>query len=184
MWPISPSGSLITGNGVGREVYVTDKNVGAGEITLSQQLYDPTATQNYTFTRFKYALDFSGFEQAVEVHHHGCGDPVQRVMPAAMMLAPAGETFHVKDCFFTRPKDRGITSIGKGCQDLQIDRCQFAVNEQPLPVRRTACRSCFNVNANDSKIRDNRFQRFRHTGDSARHRASDRRQPLVSGRRA
>jgi hypothetical protein len=155
-------GSLITGNGVGREVYVTDKNVGAGEITLSQQLYDPNATQNYTFTRFKYALDFSGFGKLskftitdVEFQCNGHA--------SAIMLCPSGETFHVKDCFFTRPKDRGITSIGKGCQDLQIDRCHFASDEQPLPVT-SRVSICFNVNANDSKIRDSRFQRFRHTG--------------------
>ena len=51
-------GSLITGNGVGREVYVREVNVGASEITLSQPLYAPNSTQTYTFTRFKYVLDF------------------------------------------------------------------------------------------------------------------------------
>lgn len=155
-------GSLIKGNGVGREVYVQAKNVGAGEITLSQRLWGPASSQNYTFRRFKYALDFSGFSKIskftmtdIEFQCAGNG--------SAILLCPAGETFHVRDCFFTRPKDRGITSIGRGCQDLQIDRCHFASNEQPIPAtQRTSI--CFNVNANDSKIRDSRFQRFGNTG--------------------
>ncbi|MDF0603826.1 glycosyl hydrolase family 28-related protein [Psychromarinibacter sp. C21-152] len=156
-----PVGALVEGTGVGREVYVTEKNVGAEEVTLSQPLWGPDGNQTYTFRRFKYALDFSGFQKiskvtldSIEFQCAGRG--------SAIMLAPIGETFHVKDCFITKPKDRGITSIGSGCQDLQIDRCHFTSDEQSLPV--TERKSiCFNVNANDSKIRDNRFQRFRHT---------------------
>ncbi len=157
-----PVGSVVTGNGVGREVYVKDKNVGAGEITLSQPLYGPAASQTYTFKRFKYGLDFSGFTKLskftltdIELQCAGYG--------SGILMAPAGETFHLKDCFVTKPKDRGITSHGKGCQDLQIDRCHFASNEQSTPA--TARTSIvFNVNANDAKIRDSRFQRFGHTG--------------------
>ena len=155
-------GSLVTGAGVGREVYVRATNVGAGEVTLSQRLYAAPSSQTYTFERFKYALDFSGFTKLskmtltdIEFQCAGNG--------SAVMLCGNGETFHLKDCFVTKPKDRGVTSIGNGCQDLQIDRCHFASNEQPLPAtQRTSI--CFNVNANDSKIRDSRFQRFRHTG--------------------
>jgi len=47
-----PVGSLIEGNGVGREVYVRAKNVGTGEITLSMPLFDAAGTQTYTFRRF------------------------------------------------------------------------------------------------------------------------------------
>jgi len=157
-----PVGSLITGNGVGREVYVRAKNVGASEITLSQSLYGAASNQTYTFTRFQYALDFSGFSKIsklnitdVEIQCNGFG--------SGIIIAPEGETFHLKDCFITKPKDRCLTSHGRGCQDLQIDRCRFASNEQSLAT--SARKSIvFNVNANDSKIRDNRFQRFRHTG--------------------
>ena len=35
-----PVGALVEGHGVGREVYVKSKNVGAGEITLSAALYE------------------------------------------------------------------------------------------------------------------------------------------------
>lgn len=156
-----PVGALITGNGVGREVYVRSKNVGAGEITLSQPLYGPSSSQTYTFRRFKYVLDFSAFSKIskltltdIEIQCNGhC---------SGILMSPGGETFHVKDSFITRPLDRCITSPGSGCQDLQIDRCHFASDEQSVAAtnRRSVV---FNVNANDAKIRSNRFQRFGHT---------------------
>lgn len=151
-------GSLVEGTGVGREVYVTDKNVGAGTITLSQPLHAAPASQTYTFRRFKYVLDFSGFDRLskftltdVEVHFQG--------VASGILLAPSGETFHLKDCFITKPKDRGVTSHGVGCQDLQIDRCHFTSDEQSVAATARVSLG-FNVNSNDAKIRDNRFQRF------------------------
>jgi hypothetical protein len=151
-------GSLVTGTGVGREVYVTAKNVGAGTVTLSQPLWGAATSQTYTFQRFRYALDFSGFTQFsrlvlsdMDIQCNG--------FASGILLAPSGSLFHLRDCWITKPKDRGITSHGTGCQDLHIDRCQFMSNEQPIPA--TARTSVgFNVNANDAKIRDSRFQRL------------------------
>jgi hypothetical protein len=69
--------------------------------------------------------------------------------------------FHVKDCFFTGPRDRGITSLGQGCQGMLIDRCQFLSNETGLLAQnRTSI--ALNANANDVKLRDNRITQFRH----------------------
>jgi hypothetical protein len=151
-------GSLVTGNGVGREVYVKSVDVSGAKLTLSQELYGPATTQSYTFTRFKYALDFHGFArvsrftvQNVEFQMRGKGSGV--------LLSRDGSNFQFKDCYFNKPKDRCITSAGRACQDLHIDRCQFNSPDQGLPaVDRTSV--AFNVNANDAKIRDNRFQRF------------------------
>ncbi|MCT8160959.1 glycosyl hydrolase family 28-related protein [Pseudoruegeria sp. SHC-113] len=155
-------GSLVTGAGVGREVYVTSKNVGAQTVTLSQELFDAAGTQNFTFRRFKYVLDFSGFSKLdkfvlddVEFQCSGAA--------SAIMLAPEGLIFTLRDCFITKPKDRGITSIGGGCQGMTIDRCQFLSNEQDIRVQdRTTI--AFNANSNDTKIRDNRVVRFAHFG--------------------
>jgi len=155
-------GALITGAGVGREVYVKSVNVGASSLTLSQPLYGPAASQTYTFTRYKYVMDFGGFTQLnrmtisdVEFQCNG--------FASGILLAPAGENFQVNDCFFIKPRHRGITSHGRGCQDLHIDRCQFISNEQNTAA--TARFSVgFNVNANDAKIRDSRFQRMGLTG--------------------
>lgn len=157
-----PVGARVIGNGVGREVYVTARNVGAGILTLSQPLHDAEGTQVFTFERYQYALDFSGFASLssfeitdIEFLCNGIG--------SAILLAPEGRTFRVADCVLSKPKDRGITSIGTGCQGMFIDRCQFLSNEQALPAqtRRTIA---FNVNANDVKVRDNRAVRFAHFG--------------------
>jgi hypothetical protein len=155
-----PVGALVEGTGVGREVYVTSKSVGQKIVYLSKPLYDAEGTQTFTFRRFKYLLDFSGYQDLsqfvlddIEFQCNG--------VASGIILAPQGVTFHVRDCFVTKPKDRGLTSIGNGCQGMMIDRCQFISNEQALPVQnRTTI--AFNTNANDVKIRDNRVALFKH----------------------
>ena len=153
-------GSLVEGTGVGREVYVTSVNVGAKTLTLSSPLYDAAGTQTFTFTRFKYLLDFSGYADLAQL----CIDDVEFQcdgQASALILPPQGLIFHVRDCFFTKPKDRGITSHGRGCQGMKIDRCNFTSNEQSSAVSdRTTL--AFNANANDVKIRDNRVALFKH----------------------
>jgi len=155
-----PVGALVQGVGVGREVYVRAKNVGAGTLTLSRPLFDAVGTQSYTFKRFKYILDFSGFDTLskfvlsdIEFQCNGRANGV--------LLAPGGIAFHVRDCFFTKPKDRGLSSPGRGCQGMLIDRCQFLSNEQAM---RSQDRStiALNSNANDVKLRDNRVVMFAH----------------------
>jgi hypothetical protein len=78
---------------------------------------------------------------------------------SGITLARSGSVFRLSNCVINRPKDKGVTSIGRGCQDLHIDDCQFYSNEQSLPVQdRTTM--VFNANANDLKIRNNRASRF------------------------
>jgi hypothetical protein len=155
-----PKGALVEGAGVGREVYVTSVNVGAKTLELSQPLFDAVGTQTFTFQRFKYMLDFSGYADLAQfiiddVDFQCDGEA------SGIMIAPQGLIFQVRDCFMTKPRDRGITSIGTGCQGMMIDRCNFTSNEQPLSVssRKTIA---FNANANDVKIRDNRVALFKH----------------------
>lgn len=155
-----PVGALVEGSGVGREVYVREKNTGAGELTLSQPLYDAVGTQNFTFRDFKYLLDFSGFSQLskfglteveIQCNSHASG----------IRLAPSGTVFSLDHCFISRPKDRGITSIGSGCQGILVDNCQFLSSEEPLDVSSRSS-VALNVNANDAKLRNNRATKFRH----------------------
>lgn len=153
-------GSLVQGNGVGREIYVRSKNVGAQELELNAPLYDAEGTQNYTFQRFQYLVDFSGFSKLskfiisdVEFQCNG--------KASGVMLAPAGPTFEFQDCFISRPQNRGVTSIGGGCQGLLIDRCQFLSNEESLEVADRVS-VALNVNSNDVKLRDCRATMFRH----------------------
>ncbi|MFT6426124.1 MAG: hypothetical protein ACJAX9_002499 [Celeribacter sp.] len=155
-------GSHVTGNGVGREVYVTSVNVGAQTLVLSQPLYGASANQNYTFTRYKYIMDFSGFSKLSQL----VIDDVEFLcngQASGVMLGLSGSVFQMRDCHFKSPLNRGITSSGSGCQDLIIDRCFFVSNEQSMRAEDRQS-IAFNVNANDSKVRNNRFQRFGHTG--------------------
>ncbi len=153
-------GSLVIGTGVGREVYVTSKNISAGTVTLSQPLYAAVGTRTYTFRRFKYMLDFSGFDllsrfelEDIEFNNNGVGSGV--------LLPLTGNTQRFVSCTFNRPQDRGITSLGEGCQGMFVDMCQFLSNEQSLPVvDRTTI--ALNINANDTKLRNNRVVRFAH----------------------
>ncbi|QYX55873.1 right-handed parallel beta-helix repeat-containing protein [Roseovarius sp. SCSIO 43702] len=155
-----PLGSLVEGNGVGREVYVAAVDVGAQEITLSQQLYDAAGTQTFTFRRFKYLLDFSGFTKLskfslVNIEFQCGGDC------SGVMLPGTATSFQFRDCFISRPKDRGISSYFKGDQGMIVDRCQFLSDESPeLAVNRSSI--ALNANANDVKLRDNRITHFRH----------------------
>ncbi|PFG64590.1 pectate lyase-like protein [Thioclava sp. ES.031] len=153
-----PVGARITGTGVGREVYVKSKNIGAQTLYLSQPLYGGSGTRTYTFTRHQYVLDFSGMEKLdrfnianVEFLCNGAA--------SCIMLAPDGQMFQIRDSYVVRPKDRVITSIGRGCQDLLIDGCQFLSDEMLVPAQDRKS-MVLNVNANDSKIRDSRFVRF------------------------
>lgn len=155
-----PVGALVQATGVGREVYVKAKNVGAGTIELSQPLYGAAGTRTYTFTRYKYLLDFSGFSllsrfEIQELEFNCLG------LCSGVMMPMAGSVFRYDSCTFNRPKDRGITSAGTGCQGMFIDYCQFLSNEQALDAQnRTTI--AVNVQANDVKIRNNRIVRFRH----------------------
>ncbi|MGX9355251.1 right-handed parallel beta-helix repeat-containing protein [Roseobacteraceae bacterium S113] len=155
-----PVGSLITGNGVGREVYVREKNEAAREITLSQPLYSSTGRQNFTFTRFKYVLDFTGFERldlfSISDIEINC-----RSEASGISLARSGVACQVRDCMINDPGHRALTSIGYGCQGLLVDRNQFISREGGVD---TASREtiAINVNANDVKIRNNRATQFRH----------------------
>jgi hypothetical protein len=153
-------GSLVEGAGVGREIYVRAVDTVTNTVTLSQELYGAAANQSFTFTRFKYLLDFSGFDDLAQF----IIDDVEFLCDgtaSGIMLAKEGLTFHLRDCFINKPRDRGLTSSGGGCQGMMIDRCQIVSNEQNLPVEdRTTVG--FNANANDVKIRDNRAVRFKH----------------------
>lgn len=155
-----PVGARIIGTGVGREIYVRSKNVGAGTVELSNPLWGAAGTRTYTFERYQYLFDFSGFDSLGRFEFVDCELQCDGLC-SAVLLPPSGTVNRLADCVINRPKDRGITSIGIGCQGLLIDRCQFLSNEQSLPAQ-TRTTIALNINANDAKIRDNRVVRFAH----------------------
>ncbi|WP_425045146.1 glycosyl hydrolase family 28-related protein [Primorskyibacter sp. S87] len=155
-----PVGSLVSGSGVGREIYVKSRDPSTGEVTLNAPLFDAAGTQVFTFTSYKYLLDFSGFNKLSKFELAGlelqCNGRCSGVR-----LAPAGATFQMQHSYISRPKDRGITSIGEGCQGMLIDNCQFLSSEDGLNVDDRVS-IAVNTNANDVKLRHNRATRFRH----------------------
>ncbi|HSF64844.1 MAG TPA: right-handed parallel beta-helix repeat-containing protein [Paracoccaceae bacterium] len=155
-----PVGARVIGTGVGREIYVRSRNIGAGTLELSRPLWGAAGTRTYTFERYRYLLDFSGFAELSRFELNDI-DFQCNGRASAVMLPPQGIANRLADSVITRPRDRGITSIGTGCQGLFVDQCQFISNEQPLPVQQRTT-IALNVNANDAKIRDNRIVRFAH----------------------
>lgn len=158
-----PVGALVTGaQGVGREIYVTSRDVAGGRVTLSGALSGAPVTQSYSFRRFQFMLDFSGW---LNLQRFIISDIefLCAGLCSGLNLPVDGLVFQIQDCFFTGPKDRGITSTGEGCQGMQIDRCQFLSNEQltDAALRTTIA---FNSNSSDIKVRDNRVVKFRHFG--------------------
>lgn len=153
-------GSLVTGHGIARETYVRSKNVAAGTVELSLPPGPQGGTRNYTFTRFRYMLDFSGFGRLDRMEMTNI-EFVGNGRASGVMLPPSGITTRFSGCVFNRPKDRGITSTGTGCQGMMIDECQFLSHEMDQKVQDRSSVG-FNVNANDVKVRDNRAMRFRH----------------------
>ena len=153
-------GSLVEGFGVGAEVYVKAINLTNQSLTLSSPLWGAAASQSYTFTRHKYLLDMSGFTSVSRFTFDSL-DFNGGSIASAVMISPDGLIFHFKDCFFTNNKNRGITSIGRGCSGMLIDRCQFLSAEQSLDVEDRVSIG-FNTNENDVKLRNNRAVRYKH----------------------
>ncbi|MEM6372519.1 MAG: glycosyl hydrolase family 28-related protein [Pseudomonadota bacterium] len=155
-----PVGSHVEGNGVGREIYVREVNVAAQEITLNAPIFDAAGTQTYTFNRFQYLIDFSSFSKLSKFNMSGIEFQCNNKC-SGIMLAPTGPTFELQECFISRPKNRGLTSIGGGCQGILIDRCQFLSAEESATVDQRIT-IALNINSNDAKVRDCRATQFRH----------------------
>lgn len=153
-------GMLVEGEGVGREVYVVSVDTANDSVALNQPLHSASAPQGFTFTRFKYLLDFLGFDDLKrivieDVEFWGRG------LASGIMLPPEGIAWHISDCWFLDPADRAITSIDGADSGLAIDRCEFLSNEGNTPPsqRKTIAITC---SGNDAKIRNNRAMHFRH----------------------
>lgn len=155
-----PVGARVSGPGVGREVYVRAKNVGAGTLTLSDQLHGGSGTRNYTFTTFRHVLDFSGFT-TLERFEIANVEFLLKGEASGVTLPTDGSIFGLVNCTFNRPRDKAVTSIGTGCQGMLIDNCQFLSNEMAAAAQ-TRTTIAVNAHGNDVKLRNCRVVRFRH----------------------
>ena len=154
-----PVGARISGTGVGREVYVVSKNVGAATLTLSQPLWGGNATRTFTFSRYKYMLDFSGFTDLSRFELNEI-EFILSYEASAVNLPRGGNLTRFDRCTFQSPRDRAITSTSIGCQGIVIESCLFNAGIPNTPLEIIG----FNVNANDAKIRNNRSAFCTHFG--------------------
>lgn len=155
-----PVGARVSGTGVGREVYVRARNVGAGTLTLSDPLHGGSGTRTYGFARFRHVLDFSGFT-TLDRFEIANVEFLLKGEASGVSLPTDGAIFGFRACTFNRPRDKAITSIGTGCQGMLVDNCQFLSNEMALPAQaRTSV--ALNAHGNDVKLRNCRVVRFRH----------------------
>ena len=154
-----PIASRVSGQGVGREVYVRSVDAAAGEITLSQPLWGAPASQTYTFTRHKYLIDFSGFDTM----SRQCFSEIEFLgnrRASGILLADKGIACHIHDCWFVRPKDKAITSFAEGCNGITIETNEFlSPGDQIGASERVSV--AINTNPNDMKIRNNRVVLFK-----------------------
>lgn len=155
-----PVGARVSGVGVGREVYVRAKNVGAGTLILSQQLHGGSGTRTYTFSKFQHVLDFSGFA-TLDRFEVANVEFLLKGLASGVSLPTDGAIFGLRSCTFNRPRDKAVTSIGSGCQGLLIDNCQFLSNEMAAAAQ-TRTTIAVNSAGNDVKLRNCRVVRFRH----------------------
>ncbi len=98
-----PVGARVSGTGVGREVYVTSKNISAGTVELSQPLWAAAGTRTFTFDRYKYMLDFSGFT-ALSKFEVTNVEMLCNGLASTIMLAPEGELFRLAEWVSTGPR--------------------------------------------------------------------------------
>lgn len=155
-----PVGARVSGVGVGREVYVRAKNVGAGTLILSQQLHGGSGTRTYTFSKFQHVLDFSGFA-TLDRFEVANVEFLLKGLASGVSLPTDGAIFGLRSCTFNRPRDKAVTSIGSGCQGMLIDNCQFLSNEMAAAAQ-TRTTIAVNSAGNDVKLRNCRVVRFRH----------------------
>ena len=80
----------------------------------------------------------------------------------ATNLPQAGWLFQLRDCYVTRPRHWGITSIGTDCKGMLIDNCFFhtADNEKLAQDRESIA---LNANLNDVRLRNNWASQFRYS---------------------
>ena len=153
-------GALIQGQGVGREVFVQARNEATQEVTLSAPLYGVDGSQDFTFTKYKHVLDFSGFNSlshfALEQVEIACSGRC-----SGILLPLSGTGFGIKDCTLSRVLHRGVTSPGQGCEGLLVDRSQFWSDDaQRVVTARTSIG--LNINSDGAKLRDSIGHGFLH----------------------
>ena len=152
-------GMHISGPGLSRETYVTEV-INGTEIGINTYAISAQSNQQYTFTKFAYLLDFSGFDQLTKLNIDHVNFSLNGMI-SGMMLGNDGIGNHIENNWFVDPKNRGITDFNGGAKGISINNNEMTSNDdayqnpQRYPIGIT-------ISNNDAKIRSNRIARFRH----------------------
>ena len=153
-------GSNIHGSGVGRDVFVVDKNESAKTITLNRELYGPPTTQTYTFTRFKFLIDFCEVDEVKYFEMVNIRFQL-KARASLIILAKKGIACKMTHLWVQGPKDRGICSYNEGCNGITVESCNFQSDEWVVEASERKA-IAISTKKNDMKIRNNRCTYFRH----------------------
>ncbi len=148
-------GALVSGDGVGREVYVTEVDRENRTLRLNQPLWKSVPEQRYSFSRFAYALDLSALSQFEfqDIEIDCCGQA------SGVLLSAVGCGVSFRNCQIKRPRDRGLVSFGADSGQLVVESCCFLSAEDQLGA--TERRSLALSAAGDNlRIRHSEFVRF------------------------
>lgn len=152
-------GMHISGPGLSRETYVTEV-INGTDIGINTYAISAQTNQQYTFTKFGYLLDFSGFNQLsrLSIDHVNFS---LRGMVSGIMMGSDGIANHIESNWILDPKNRGITDFNSGARGISINNNEMVSNATAYadslryPVAIT-------ISNNDPKIRSNRIAMFRH----------------------
>lgn len=153
-----PMGSHVSGEGVGREVYVVAVDRARGCLTLSTPLRAARERGKYTFTRYAYALDLSQLSQRMaldleEMQIECAGEA------SGVLLGPDIPAVRISACTIHAPRDRGISAPGAGRDGMAVDRCSFtsAENDKHAAARKSIA---LGADVNGAEIRNTEFSHF------------------------
>jgi len=152
------TGSVVTGKGVGREVYVQSVDPATRSLRLSQPLFGDGGTQMFRFERHKYLLDLSGFQEVSNLRFDNVGFECGGVANGILM-APQGRGCALRLCRINRPFGHAVSSAGTGCVGMSVTSCTLSGNENPSARQETVG---INLNGNDVKLHDNTITHFTH----------------------
>lgn len=146
------AGMMVTGAGLGRELYVKSVD-SATQVTLNRTAYGTNASTTFTFTEFKYVLDWSGFTTCSRVSIVGNQFNLASTNPACVLRGPYdGIGWSIKDNTLNNIGERGFTDWNSGFSGMAFEgnEINFATSVQSVARGIT-------VSAGDFKLRNNRI---------------------------
>ncbi len=117
-------GALVSGPGLGRAVHVRDRDVEGRTVGLCLPGWGDAEIARYEFRRYRYALDFSGFDDLPDV----ALEDVRLDLGGAaggILLPERHRRFRGIRLVVEAPAGQGLSGLGRGTSGLDLDQCRF-----------------------------------------------------------